>query len=154
MLPHIHVIFGIIICSIISLIFPISLFELAVIFISSTVLIDLDHYFRYILIKKSVNPFSFWNWYKKGKEKHKEFSRSENRKFKEPLFIFHSVEFWVLILILSFFFPIFLFVLIGIVIHMFVDLAHLAYCEGMIYPKLSIIYTVYKDKNKKKFFDF
>jgi len=122
MLPLWHVVFGLIICISIYLIFPITLFEVFVIFISSTILVDLDHYFRYIIIKKSVNPFKFWNWYMQERRAYKKLSLEQKRKCKKPLFIFHNIEFWILVFILCFLHNIFMFVLIGTAIHMFIDL--------------------------------
>ena len=75
-------------------------------------LIDFDHYLWYILRKRD---FSLKKAYK--------YSLPENKisKEKDVLHIFHVWEFWVIMLILSFFNIFFTLVFIGMIIHLIMD---------------------------------
>jgi hypothetical protein len=107
MLPKIHFLLG--------LVFSLLLFPLigwnSVIVLASTVLIDVDHYLLYVFRKKNFNlRKSFYYFF------NNEFG--ENRL----LCIFHTAEFWTILLIASFFYKIFFYVLLGITFHFFLDL--------------------------------
>lgn len=117
--PREHIIFGGIFSVIVYLIFPtIGVFGFSLIFLSS-VFIDLDHAIRYSVKTKNFNPVKFWKW--SNEEKLLVGSVKEKRKNKYPSFIFHGIEFLILLFVLSFYFRWAMFVLIGSVFHMFLD---------------------------------
>jgi hypothetical protein len=151
MLPKIHALIGIILSILICLIFHISLFYTFVVFFAS-VFIDFDHYVWFVIKKKD---FSLKNAYHHFKEKRKIFhklSNKEKHKHKMPYLIFHVIEFWIILFLLSYFNKIFLFVLIGTLIHMLLDYIEIIHNKTLFYPKLSLILTYFINQKKKKHF--
>jgi len=83
-----------------------------VIFLSS-VLIDFDHYLFFVWRKRDISLRNAYKYYieaPKGKEG------------KPGMMIFHTAEFFIFVLFLSFANTLFLFVLMGMVIHIIIDI--------------------------------
>ena len=147
-----HLILGFLFFYISVKLFNISLINSAIIFLSS-ILIDVDHYFWYVGATKDWNPFHAISWYKSWVPKWKSLNPQEKDKFKRKILTFHSLSFWILIYTLSFINPIFIFVFIGIMIHICEDYIHFIYNKEKFYPKFSWIYTFKRNKNKKNLTD-
>lgn len=79
------------------------------------VLVDADHYLLYVLKYKTLN---IKKAYARFKETHKRKRREEPTTFD---LLFHSVEFFILMLILSFFNEIFLLIFTGLFLHLLTD---------------------------------
>jgi len=107
MLPRYHFLFGLIFSAIL---FPIVKWNSLIILMAS-VLIDVDHYLYYVFKVRKFNLKKSFNYFYMG-----EFGE------KKLLFVFHTVEFWVILLIASLYFHILFYFLIGIMFHMFLDL--------------------------------
>lgn len=150
MLPKYHIIFGAIITSIIYAIFTITLFQAIIIFLSSF-LIDIDHYLLYVLKKKDLSLKNAYKSFKQRRINWFQLPKQKRREHKQLILIFHGIEFWILIVLLLFIHKIFLFVLIGVAIHMLPDYIELFYLGEPFYIKLSPIYVHIKNKNKKEF---
>jgi hypothetical protein len=150
MLPRYHVIFGFLVSLIFGLATNLSASAIGIIFLSSF-LIDFDHYLLYIFKKKDFVFMNAYQWFVKRRKKYLKLSLNEREKYKREIVIFHYAEFWILLLILSIFSNVFLFVLIGIAIHIFLDWLELFYLNEPIYSKVSLIWTLVKNKNKKDF---
>ena len=71
-------------------------------------LIDFDHYLYYVLKYKSINFKKAYNYYLK----------KQDELF---LMLFHTIEFWILLILLSSYSQIFIFILIGLVPHLTLD---------------------------------
>ena len=71
-------------------------------------LIDFDHYLYYVLKYKTLNFTKAYNYYLK----------KQDELF---LMIFHTIEVWILLIILSFYSEIFVFIFIGLVPHLIMD---------------------------------
>jgi len=149
MLPHKHLIYGTIFFGIIYFLFP-SLGELNIFiaWISSWLIIDLDHYLRFLIKTKSLNPLKFWKWSMQQKNKWKEIK--DKKDYKLPIFIFHGIEFLGLIFIFSFIWPILIWVFYGFCFHLVFDFYHLVKKSIPVYSKTSPVYTWQKNKNKKE----
>lgn len=125
MLPKHHILYGAIFGLV--LIPFIGLLNSFIVFLASF-LIDADHYLRYVYVAKDIsikNSISYF--YDKSK-----------KRFHE-LYIFHTVEFWVFILILGFYYPVFIYVLLGMLYHMvfdFIDMFNKKYYNIRIYSVL------------------
>lgn len=95
-----------------------------IVFLSGFI-VDIDHYFYYLLRK---NDFSFVNallYFTPGSRVFEE--------HRDTLHIFHTWEIWILIGILGFVFhKIFFFVLIGVLFHMFLDFIDLIWRYNLI----------------------
>lgn len=102
---HHHIILGFLFSL---MLFPLVGYFSLIIFLSSF-LIDVDHYFYYVIKKKDFNLINSINYYL---EKHRE----------EAILFFHSVEFFALIISLSFVNHIFIYISLGIGFHFILDI--------------------------------
>lgn len=147
MLPSSHAFLGAISSFLIILFFPqIGWTGFLIIFLSS-VLIDFDHYLYYIIKKKDFSLRNAYRWFIQNREIWLALSRKEKENMKHGIIIFHGIECWILLALLVFVHKIFLFVLIGVLIHMILDFIDLYRYNVPLHVKLSQIY-VHK-KNKK-----
>ena len=150
MLPKYHILIGFISSLIIYLIFPITILQATIIFFSSF-LIDVDHYMLYVYKKKD---FSFKNSVKYFFERRKSWLSLplfERRKRKLAIFIFHGIEFWLLLIILAIYINSILFVLFGIAIHILLDYIDLINNKDYLYSKFSQFYVYLRNKGKRDF---
>ena len=123
MYVHQHIILAII--SLIILTPFIKIFALIVAL--SLILIDVDHYLFYFLYYKDISLKNAYYYFL-------------NKPKKVHLFIFHTIEFWTLLLLLSFITPFFLAILIGIFLHIIQDLTyHLYDPNSLKYKPYSLI---------------
>lgn len=117
MYPKHHILIGLLVSLSVLLVYPSTPAIPLLFFFFSSFLIDIDHYFVYLIKEKNFNIKKSFYW-------HKQFR--EGNKFHKPmLHIFHTIEFHIFILIVSFFFPIFLFIFLGIFFHSLIDLLDL-----------------------------
>lgn len=143
-----HLLFGFVASYILVQFFNFSLLSGLIIFLSSW-MIDGDHYLWYLFEMKEKNPIKALMWYNKNIDKWFKMPFKEREKFKRGVFIFHSIGFWALLLILSFIHPVFLWVLIGVMVHMAADLPNLVYHGEPLYDKIFLIKVIRRNKNKK-----
>jgi len=111
MLPKTHALLGLIFSLIIFFILHITPFYTSLIFFSS-VFIDTDHYLWYVIQKKDFNLKKAFYFFKNLK------------KHPPYLMIFHTLEFFLLILILSFFWKSFFYVFLGMLFHVSLDIIY------------------------------
>jgi len=104
MKPHYHLLFGILFAIAVNNIFG---YIAALLFLFSTVFIDVDHYI-YSVVKTK-------NFSLKGAYKY-----HLNRGTYEGI-IFHTIEFFILMIILSYFIPYAFFIFIGMLFHLSLD---------------------------------
>ncbi|MBT6690036.1 hypothetical protein HN903_04295 [archaeon] len=143
-----HLLFGFTISYILIQFFNFTLSAGLTIFIASWI-IDIDHYFWYLFELKDKNPFKALRWYNKNIDRWFAISFKEREKFKRGIFVFHSIGFWILLFTLSSLHPIFLWMLIGIGIHMAADFPHLIYHREPLYNKIFLSAVIRRNKNKK-----
>ncbi|MGC9309561.1 MAG: hypothetical protein ACP5D2_02600 [Candidatus Nanoarchaeia archaeon] len=149
MLPRWHVLFGFVIAYILVYFFNFSLLAGLIIFIASW-LIDIDHYFYHVYKQRDFSLKRAYNWFIMKREKHKKLLKHKRKLHKNHILLFHGFEFFLIITFLAYFSPLFLWMLIGVFIHMLADYAELIYHYHPIDSKLSQIYTYIKNKNKKE----
>ena len=150
MLPKYHILFGFAFVYILVQFFNFSLFAGLIIFLSS-VLIDVDHYFKYIIKKKKFHLIKFYKSEIRRTEKWRKLKQQQKSKYKLPQFVFHGIEFIAILLLLSFINKFFLWILIGVVFHMVFGYISIIYFQDPIYLKFSQIYIYIRNKNKKEF---
>ena len=143
-----HFFIGLIISFILIRFFDFSLLSGLIVFLSSW-LIDVDHYFWYRLEIRDWNPIEAVKWRIKFVPKWRRLSLVEKSKFKREVLIFHGVGFWSILVILSFFYKFFYWVLIGIAIHMIADWVDLIREGEPLYNKTFPLYVIKRNKNKK-----
>ncbi len=104
-----------IICSILVIIFfPIFGFKTVMIFVGGF-LIDIDHYFWYVVKKKNLSLITCHYYYQEVME------TLEYKEVENVLFIFHTIEFLLFIVLLSFFTSYALLFLFGYLPHVIPD---------------------------------
>ncbi|MEM2956120.1 MAG: hypothetical protein QW041_00890 [Candidatus Pacearchaeota archaeon] len=151
MLPKWHILIGFLVTIILKLTTQFNDIELGLFFLS-TFLIDFDHYLYYTLRKKDFSLENAYKWFIKKKKEYLGLSINERKKYKKALFIFHTIEFWILLAILFTYLKIFFFILIGILLHIFIDQIEIFFLKESPYFKVSLIITLIKNKNKKEFY--
>jgi len=119
--------------------FPIFKWYTIIIFLSA-VLIDGDHYLWYIIVKK--------RWSLK-----KAYYHRRDGNFHDLLDIAHTIEFWILILILAIFSKFFFLVLVGITFHFILDFVYVRFIDQTKsdFRTFSIITWIYRRKSKKNY---
>lgn len=143
-----HILFGFLFSYVLVYFFDFSLFAGVIIFFASWV-IDCDHYFWYAFETGDRNPINAIKWYIKSVPKWCRLSFKEKGKFKQGVFIFHGLFFWIILALLSFVHSFFLWILIGVGIHMVADLMDLRIRGKPLYGKIFPCYVIKKNKNKK-----
>ena len=118
MIPSEHMFYGFFDSLLVLFLFPsLGTFGFLIVFLSSF-LIDTDHYLAYVYLKRDFSLSRSVEFYLAMGHEHK----TLRTKKTEPLMIFHTAEFWLLLVILSFFNLFFFYILIGVLIHVLLDL--------------------------------
>jgi hypothetical protein len=150
MLPKTHIIYGLFASLILFLVFPqITLFYTLIIFLSS-VLIDFDHYLYYAIRFKDWSLKNAYNWFLKNRDAMLKIKPEARRNYRSAIMVFHGIEFWIVLGLLIFVHKIFLFVLIGIAIHMILDFIEILSSKKPIHIKTSQVYTHIRNKSLKE----
>lgn len=141
MLPKIHLVIGILFISLTYLFFPnISKTGLLII-LASSVLIDADHCIYYFIQEKDISIKKCYAWHKKHLKETLALPMSERKKKYTGFYIFHGIEWLVILFLLSIFvFPNFIFIFIGFLLHGVVDISHEYYIKRTLH-KSSLIYS-------------
>jgi len=146
-----HIILSLFFSSALFFIFPhFGLIAISIIFLSS-ILIDVDHYLYYVYSKKDISLKNAYDWFISKTKVYHSLSKEQKRNVKYPLFLFHGIEFLILIIALSFFNKIFLYVLIGISFHYFLDFIDIIIHQHPLYVKMSFVYNYFRNKTKKNY---
>ena len=149
MLPSRHIILGFLASLAIFLLFPqVGWLGFLIIFLSS-VLIDFDHYLWYVVKKKDFSLKNAYEWFVNNREIWLALNPSQREKFQYGIIIFHGIECWILLVLLTFISKWFIFVLIGVLIHMVFDFIDLYRYNGPIGAKLSQVWVHQRNKKLK-----
>jgi len=142
MLPKFHILLGFIFASVLFALFEeVSLFFATIIFFASF-LIDTDHYLYYVYKKKDINLRRAYAWFVTLGKSHKKMSLEDKEKFYIGVHIFHGLELvGILWLLGTLFYTPLVYVTIGFVFHLFLDLISETTTFGR-YSRLSFIYVV------------
>jgi len=144
-----HFLFGFVVSYVLVYFFNFSFSSGLVIFLASW-LIDIDHYPWYVFEMKSWSPLGALRWHERTAPKWFALSRKEKNKFRWGVFVFHSLIFWIVLGGLAFLCPVFLWILIGVAIHMVADFADLIVKGEPLYIKIFPCYVMKRNKNKKR----
>lgn len=149
-----HVLFGFVASYLLVYFFHFSFLSGAIIFLSSF-MIDFDHYLWYGFLMGDWDPKNAINWGLKVEKKWAATPLIERKKFQRGIFVFHSLFFWIILALLSFYLhTFFLWVLIGVMIHMVADFSDLLYKKEPLYNKILPCLVVIKNKGKKSLKEF
>ena len=122
--------------------YPIAGWKVLLIFVGG-VMIDIDHYLWYIYDNKKFNMFECYNHFT---------YEAEKNGFKDVagiLMVFHTVDFLLAMVIISFFSQYALLFTIGLLPHYILDLIFILRVPKRFIVNHSIIYWVYKNKIQK-----
>lgn len=150
MLPKYHIISGILLSLALYFLHNLTYLQAFIVFLAAF-LIDIDHYLIYVIKKKDFsirNSMNFFYW--KSKEWLK-MSVKERKKYKRSIFIFHGIEFWVILFFLYFYVPEILFIAYGFALHMILDYIDLFIKREPLIVKFSQLYVYFTNKKKKEF---
>ena len=107
------------------------------------VLIDIDHYFWYILKYKDFNLINSYKFYTKNIE------TNNYTNVMGILLVFHTIEFLLAMIILSFYFELALIFTIGLLLHYLLDFIFLYFVVKKPITNNSILSWYLKTKSKK-----
>ena len=149
MYPSQHLFLGTLFAAIFFLIFPqIELFGFSLI-ILSTFFIDADHYLFYVWKKRGWNLKKAHAWFGEEIKKKEKLAEGQIKKYKYDLLIFHGIEFLAILAVLSFANIFFWYLLLGVAFHMVLDWAAPTYKKEPVDYKISQIYNLARNRNKK-----
>jgi len=157
MYPRTHFVVGLIFSIIILFsIKEISLFNflVVVIFFLSSILIDSDHYIYYVVKKKDTSLEKAYRWFIERTGKIDSIPFEKQKEYKKIFLVFHGIEFWIFLYILSNSFYIFAPILFGFLFHMifdWIDILDKGNGWGVFFSRVSWIYLLLGNKNKKEF---
>ena len=141
MMPNKHLAYAVL-ASTLLYVCGVDLFPLFI-FIMSSVLIDIDHAFDYLFKFKNYS----WNEAKIYFKREGTLKRSNEIL---PVFIFHNIETLLVLLIASFFYPIFIFIYAGIYLHLFLDWKVMPANRHPIIIKLSLMLVLIENYRRKR----
>lgn len=150
MLVKNHIIFGFVFSVVLTLSLNLTAIQFLVVFLASF-LIDADHYLNFIFSKNNINFFKARKYHIEKRKRWLKLSKQEKLSHKIPIYIFHGIEFLIMLIILSFVHKIFLFILIGVAFHMILDYADLIHYQSPLYSKFSQICLLFINPKKKDF---
>ena len=150
MMPKHHIIIGALATIIIYLTLPITNLQAIIIFLSSF-LIDVDHFLIYIIQQKDTSLKNARTYFKKRRTKWFALKNNEQAKYKRYIYMFHGIEFWILLLIISTYYPIVLFILYGFIIHMTLDYIEFIQYKQPFLAKFSQLWVYQTNKKKIHF---
>lgn len=107
-------------------------------------LIDLDHYLWYMYNSKDYNPIKSYKWFVKVLKQNK-FSQQ-----RRCVIVFHTIEFLILITILSFYSETALLILIGLLYHYIFDTINVLFIAKDTFAIYSVIWWFIKYRKIKK----
>lgn len=113
--------------------------EKAIVFGLSVIFIDLDHVLSYVFDTGSFNPQGFFTYYKIL------LKNADNSYL--ALSLFHTIEFYLIVLFLASFFPILYSVLLGFLFHHLFDLFFLLHRNSLFIRANSVIEYALRRKN-------
>lgn len=149
MLPKKHFFYGLI-AGVILFFLPFVNFWEALVFLASTILMDVDHYFYYFLRKRQYNIKNAYRWFKAKEQLWKNLQPHDRKNYHIGFCIFHGIEWLMFFFVLGYFLnSIFYFVLLGMLFHLIFDWV---IQEQENYPyrfKFSVIYDYLKFKKLK-----
>jgi len=114
----------------------------------SAILIDIDHYFYYSLTRKDADIRNTYSFFMQLRQKRDE--KKQGSRILYFLAIFHTIEFVVLILILSLFSEIFALITLGIIFHLIIDCIEFMTVKKHLALKSKTIYHYIKTKEEER----
>ncbi|PIN77163.1 hypothetical protein COV15_02885 [Candidatus Woesearchaeota archaeon CG10_big_fil_rev_8_21_14_0_10_34_12] len=140
MLPKSHIVLGAIFSLVLFYFFHFTFSQISLVFLAS-VLIDFDHFLFYFSRNKNLNLKKAYYWHKAIIYDHKPIVQT-----------FHTVEFLILILLLSFIWKLFIFVFIGMIFHSAVDIIDIYSKVHKLSPREFFLTRYFLTTDKTRYF--
>ncbi len=150
MYPKWHILYGFIFSCIFYFFFEFSFLACSIIFLSSF-LFDVDHYLNYVFKNRDFSIKKAYLWNIQRGRRWRMLPYKEKQKHKITFFMFHGIEFMLLLIILSYFNVLFFLMFLGVFLHMVLDYIDIFYQHDLWYSKFSEIYILVRNKKKKEF---
>lgn len=148
MYPSQHLFYGTIFGIFLLLLFPsFGVIEFLII-ILSTLLVDVDHYLWYAYKKKNLNLKNAYFWFVKNEEKILSLPRNQREKFYIGFCFLHGIEILIISFSLVFISRYFLFIFVGVVFHLLLDIVNGTIFMDRI-DKFSLMHDFFKFKKLK-----
>ncbi len=148
MLPKTHIILGALFTVVLYLIFPlIPLYGLLLVFLSSF-LIDFDHYLSAVKETHSLSLRKAFS-YHTNQGRIASIDKKRGIRKKGDFHIFHTLEFILLVLILSFIWNPFIYIFTGMIFHSILDIIYLIN-NDLIYRREFFLSSYLKNKSRNK----
>jgi len=112
-------------------------------------LIDFDHYLWYVVKKKDFSLTRAYNHFIESRDLWLRLSKKQKETFESGIIIFHGIECWILLVLLIMVSKLFIFVLIGVAIHMILDFIEMYKYNSPWHTKLSQIWVHQKNKGNR-----
>jgi hypothetical protein len=151
MTPKYHIIYGIIVSVAVYFLFDVDIKLVFIFWLFSWFVPDLDHYFEFCLRYKSLDFKNFYNISIKKRNEWKKLSKLEKSKYRYGIMFFHSIEFLLVLFLFGYFNVVFIYMAMGIIFHDIFDIIDYFNRGESIFVKLSLIYTIIYNKNRKSF---
>lgn len=147
MLPSKHIVIG----AVFSVFLYLLGFQLVYVFLFflSSFLIDVDHYLYYFYRKKDLSLKRAFNWYLALDKRYFALPKNSRGKYWYGFCIFHGIEPIILIFIFSIFFKPLVFVSLGFLLHIALDILLKIFEGGDPLELSSLIYKVYYNSKRK-----
>ncbi len=147
----IHLIYGTLLSLVIYFFTNINIYFILFFWIGSWLLPDLDHLFHFVFNNKSVNIKRFLDYSYNNRSRWRNLASSEKKEYKYSLLFFHSIEFVIILLLLSTIRKEFLYLGLGLIFHDMLDVIDYYKRKENILIKLSFVYTVFYNNKKEMF---
>lgn len=144
MFPKSHIILGLIFSGLLYAFFPITLLQAAIIFLAS-ILIDIDHYTIYVCKKRDLSFKRAYKW-NVDLGKIREERAKKNPKIKFPIYVLHTIEFLIVLILISVYFN-YYFILIGFLFHHIVDALDIILKKFINEKEFLLIRYLFSDKS-------
>lgn len=127
MLPKTHIILGAVFGVIVKIAFPSVDWTFIILMFLASFLIDFDHYAFAVTKTHSLSLIKALRWFDNHIQERQRAGRVGPKARKSPFFLLHTIEFHLLILLLSYFWIGFLYIFIGMVFHSLLDICAMTY---------------------------
>ncbi|MDO8623509.1 MAG: hypothetical protein Q7R52_04635 [archaeon] len=149
MFPKYHLLFGLIFSIVLLMLFPSIELTGFFIIVSSSVLIDVDHYLYYVFKKRDLSLKNAHRWFHNNIKKYESLSLEHKKQVYSGVFFLHGIESIILLILLSSHMAIFLFILIGFIFHQILDFIDIIQKRIKPYKVISFAYSIKETRNKK-----
>jgi len=150
MIPRYHFLIGAIVSIFLWLFIELITPLVALIIFLSSILIDFDHYLYFVIRDKDLSLNKANNWFLEKRKLQENETLVKQKRYRAAILIFHNLESLIILFLLTYINKIFLWILIGFIIHMLTDYLEIS-TKSFRNTKISLICDIISNRNKKEF---